>query len=658
MKNAENPILSISLLTSDRMKTIPRCLESLVPLREAIPCELIIVDTSNNPEVHQYALSHTDLVEKFEWCNDFSKARNVGVHKAKGEWFMFIDDDEWFLEIEPLIDFFKSGEYKEYGYAHYKVRNYHDAFFQTYGDGWVTRLVKMHENTAFHSKVHEYLEPVTGKDKQINALIGHSGYAFTTIEARNKHFERNSLLLEKMEEEEPDNLRWKVQQIQEYRCVKEYTKLKDYCEKTIKYVEKDGRKVVLQELLQIYIGYEIALIHDNGFEKAVEVYKRYEHIMSKNLMAKAFMDVCVAEAYYNLKEYELMYKHAQEYLRAYRIFKRNPKEHEKDSLRLILGTAFSDERYCGANTMALIGELENQNYQSIYTYYPELKWGKNGIGAYCDIERRLIDALLKLDDMNMLKTVLQDGLSTSSIYPKMMKEILKVNDRDKNEYHKILELIKTIEIDSWYKPYAALLTVKETEDAEVVWKYAVEFIKKTPNLLEIPEEIRTVIEKYGFEVENLYKEFDFLEWKELLIDNLERMQMESVEKVKERLEKSSLRTDVRFGYFMIIYGEQKLLNGIDAELDINEYNELLYTYSQYTIETYEAMFAEQLQQMEIEDLPENYQAAMWLKLYFEEVNNNLQDALVCLGKAASAYPMFLKIIRYYISLLEKEFTKK
>ena len=134
--------------------------------------------------------------------------------------------------------------------------------------------------------------------------------------------------------------------------------------------------------------------------------------------------------------------------------------------------------------------------------------------------------------------------------------------------------------------------------------------------------------------------------------------MEDVEKAKERLENSSLRNDIRFGYFMIIYGEQKLLNGIDAELDIDEYNRLLMTYSDYTVQTYEALFAEELQQMEIEDLPENFQAAMWLNLYFDEVNTNFQDALKCLQKVAVAYPMFLKIMRYYISLLEAKLMEK
>jgi len=49
----KNVILSISLLTSNRLETIPRCLDSLKPILEAIPSELIIVDTSNNPEVYE-----------------------------------------------------------------------------------------------------------------------------------------------------------------------------------------------------------------------------------------------------------------------------------------------------------------------------------------------------------------------------------------------------------------------------------------------------------------------------------------------------------------------------------------------------------------------------------------------------------------------------
>ena len=148
------PILSISILASDRLDTLPRCLESLTPIREAIPSELIIVDTSKNSEVHEVILKYADKVATFEWCADFAKARNVGVKLAEGEWFMFLDDDEWFAEPEELIEFFQSGEYKHYGYASHRIRNYYDEDFKRYGHAWVTRLAKICPEFAFHSKIH------------------------------------------------------------------------------------------------------------------------------------------------------------------------------------------------------------------------------------------------------------------------------------------------------------------------------------------------------------------------------------------------------------------------------------------------------------------------------------------------------------------------
>ena len=59
----QKPILSISMLASDRMDTLPRCLESLTAIREAIPSELIIVDTSKNPAVHDLIVKYADKIE-------------------------------------------------------------------------------------------------------------------------------------------------------------------------------------------------------------------------------------------------------------------------------------------------------------------------------------------------------------------------------------------------------------------------------------------------------------------------------------------------------------------------------------------------------------------------------------------------------------------
>ena len=144
---------------------------------------------------------------------------------AEGEWFMFVDDDDWFAEPEELIRFFQSGEYKEYGYAHHIYKNFYDPELKTFDYAWITRLSKRWPDLAFHGKVHEYMVPRKGKCKRLHAISYHSGYIFETIETRRRHFERNSKLLEEMEVEEPNELRWKMQLLQEYAGLGKYEEL-------------------------------------------------------------------------------------------------------------------------------------------------------------------------------------------------------------------------------------------------------------------------------------------------------------------------------------------------------------------------------------------------------------------------------------------------
>ena len=77
-------LLTISLLASDRAASLERCLDSLKPLLLQLPSELIIVYTGKNKQVLEIAKRYTDQIIPFEWCNDFSAARNVGLKTASG----------------------------------------------------------------------------------------------------------------------------------------------------------------------------------------------------------------------------------------------------------------------------------------------------------------------------------------------------------------------------------------------------------------------------------------------------------------------------------------------------------------------------------------------------------------------------------------------
>ncbi|MCD7708278.1 MAG: glycosyltransferase, partial [Clostridiales bacterium] len=219
------PALSIAVMVSNRKDTIGKCLDSLEPLRRAVPCQLILLDTGCDKDLRAELDRRGDVVADFEWCSDFSKARNETLKYATGEWYMYVDDDEWFVEIDPLIDFFTSGRYKRYGRASYIQRNFIDMEATQYTDAWVSRMTKLTPETHFVSRIHEYIEPSEGDIDGIKAIVHHFGYVYETEEALRTHYERNRTLLMEMIDDEPENLRWRVQLAQEYRAVREHDKL-------------------------------------------------------------------------------------------------------------------------------------------------------------------------------------------------------------------------------------------------------------------------------------------------------------------------------------------------------------------------------------------------------------------------------------------------
>lgn len=221
------------MLVSGREETTEKSLISLQPLREHLGAEIILTDTGCSKEYIDKIRVYVDKVLSFTWCNDFAKARNLGLEESNGQWFMFIDDDEWFEDVTPIIEFFQSGEYEAYHQAVYRMRNYSNFEGTQYTEEWVSRIIRVEEDTHFEGAVHECLMPVRGKCKQIRAFVHHYGYVFATEEAKQAHFNRNASILLKLLEEEPNNMKWPLQLIKEYHSVKDYEKMKELSLKTL-----------------------------------------------------------------------------------------------------------------------------------------------------------------------------------------------------------------------------------------------------------------------------------------------------------------------------------------------------------------------------------------------------------------------------------------
>ncbi len=228
----KNPIrLTISILVSNRVDTVRKCLDSIKPLLDALPSELIVVDTVG-PERSDGSLAvareYTDRVVHFDWCDDFSAARNAGLKLAKGEWFLYLDDDEWFDDVSALIDFLKTDDCR-YNVCLYRVRNYMDRGGQQYTDGYAERLVRRSEGLHFKDRIHEYLVGATPPIKTLDAFVHHYGYVYDSREEFENHYLRNSGSLEKMLSERPGDLRAVMHLVQEYIGYREFSKAEDLC---------------------------------------------------------------------------------------------------------------------------------------------------------------------------------------------------------------------------------------------------------------------------------------------------------------------------------------------------------------------------------------------------------------------------------------------
>lgn len=388
MAKEKRPMLSISLLASNRPDTIRRCLDSLKPIMEQISSELILVDTSEREEIHKILTEYTNKVITFHWCNDFAKARNAGLKEAKGEWFLFLDDDEWFTEPEALIDFFQSGESEKYGCANYLVRNFYDAAYTRYTDCWASRLIRRYEDTHFESKIHEYLVPVRGECQNIPARAYHTGYIFGTQEEREKHFRRNETLLKEMIAEEPNRLRWKVQLVQEYRSVNKFDELFELCDQYLEEYKSITDEKDLMDYGTFYAAKADGKIRSGAYIQAVQVADAGIEDAGMNELCRAFLYLQKAIAYDKLREWSRAKDAILHYMKLFGELKENPRRREKQKSALIVADAFETENLrlvsdlltrcekketCQLTISMLVSGREETTERSIQSFLPLLE---------------------------------------------------------------------------------------------------------------------------------------------------------------------------------------------------------------------------------------------------------------------------------------------
>lgn len=434
----KKPQLTISLLASDRPDTIRRCLDSLRSITDAISCELILIDTSKNAEVHNILLEYTDQVYEFEWCKDFAKARNEGLSRAKGEWFLYLDDDEWFVETEAIIEFFKSGEYRQYGYANYQVRNFMDVKYTNYSDCWVSRMVRVDEDTRFVSKIHEYFAPLRGARKDLYALAYHSGYIYETPEKKRAHFERNCSLLLDMIKEEPENIRWQTQLVQEYTSMGEWEMLTAYCkERLTAWADIEGEFENIH-IGTFYAGYVYGLLYQNRYEECIQVcHQALADVRSSDVL-KAMMHLKLGEACFRIENYDEAIRQVNTYFQILENTDVNHPEIRKQTIALVAGEAFDDNKQKNAYSIWICSKLEQGDISALLQYYDKLGWNQSVIYILDDVELYLANAMKTMDYHPIFVRIIMDAFPNRELGILFSRAILSWQIQNPNNFQIVL----------------------------------------------------------------------------------------------------------------------------------------------------------------------------------------------------------------------------
>ncbi len=158
--------LSVCMIVKDEEATLARCIECVKPFAD----EIIVVDTGSTDGTVEIARSLNAKVFFFEWCDDFSAARNFSFSKAECDLVMWLDaDDVISPENAEKIAELKQRDDFDVAYIKYAAAFDNDVPTFVY---YRERIFRRSMNFKWRGFVHEVIAPA-GRRVYSDACIYH-----------------------------------------------------------------------------------------------------------------------------------------------------------------------------------------------------------------------------------------------------------------------------------------------------------------------------------------------------------------------------------------------------------------------------------------------------------------------------------------------------
>ncbi len=190
-------MISLCMIVKDEIKFIEDCLKAVKPYVD----EIVVADTGSTDGTIEVLEKYGCKVFHFEWCDDYSKARNFAISKSSNNWVLILDADEHVIEFnqETINKIVKSNKGEIIGL----VKN--RSFVGTHSNVQTEDLPRFF-NRKYYSYIRDIHEEPSEKFNfspivlDTGIVLNHYGYLTSTREEKGKneqYLERLKKSLEK-----------------------------------------------------------------------------------------------------------------------------------------------------------------------------------------------------------------------------------------------------------------------------------------------------------------------------------------------------------------------------------------------------------------------------------------------------------------------------
>lgn len=266
--------ISVCIIAKNEESRIEQCLASIKPCG----FEIVVVDTGSTDRTKEIAARYADKVLDFQWCDDFSAARNFSLREASNNWIFMIDCDETVKEIDvEELNYFRKHLSESVGNVSRENLVTQNGVLTLNNTDYTERFFnkKLYRYTGI---IHEQLTPVRGHEIPallLHTTLLHTGYDMTPEEQEAK-YRRNFTLLEKQAAVDPDNPYLYYQLGKTCEILEDYGRACTYYDKGLTF-DLDPELAYVQAMV---VSYGNALLHTGQAETALGFEGIYDEFSS------------------------------------------------------------------------------------------------------------------------------------------------------------------------------------------------------------------------------------------------------------------------------------------------------------------------------------------------------------------------------------------